>query len=137
MPRSEAENDEGGHYDNPQDEDFDDRNSAVVGQLNVDRGQSTADEQLAFKVADNYEQITMQQRHLFIHVFLLVWIAVVLLVAGIIVFGLDVLDLPDIAQVAFISAMGIQSMVLVGILSKGVYNGQGVRPISNRNTATD
>jgi hypothetical protein len=87
------------------------------------QGQSTSG--LAAEVAREYQQRNNQRGVLFGVVVGLVLASFVTLLAVVLALGFGWMNLPSVAAVAAISALGVQPFVLIGVLTGGVFGTSG------------
>lgn len=96
---------------------------ATTDELTADVEKATASSNLASAVVNELELRNSQRKTLFRSVVVLVWIGFGALLLLIVLLGFGCMTLPTGVAVAAISALGIQPFVLIGILTKGVYQG--------------
>ena len=96
---------------------------ATADQLKGDIKKATAPSDLAGAVASEITQRNTQRGILFWAVIVLVGVGFVALLALVALLGFGCMALPTGAAVAAISAVGIQPFVLIGILTRGLYQG--------------
>lgn len=97
--------------------------NATTDELATDVEKAAAPSNLASAVANELSQRNAQRNSLFRAVLVLVCIGFGALLILIVSLGFGWMVLPTGAAVASISALGVQPFVLIGILTRGVYQG--------------